>query len=70
MDKCKVFYDKKNIVYMYIYFKIIVIRNIEKNLIKFDICKYMILIIDSIVLFVNEFLNWIAYSRICIIYEI
>lgn len=40
---------KKNIVYMYIYFKIIVIRNIEKILIKFDICKYMILIIDSIV---------------------
>lgn len=41
LDKCKAFYDQKNIVYMYTYFN----------------CKHMILIIDSIASPVNEFLN-------------
>lgn len=48
LDKCKAFYDQKNIVYMYTYFKIIVTRNTEKTPTKLDICKHMILIIDSI----------------------
>lgn len=49
---------KKNIVYMYTYFKIIVTRNTEKkNPTTFDNCKHMILIIDSIASPVNEFLN-------------
>lgn len=57
LDKCKAFYDQKNIVYMYTYFKIIVTRNTEKTPTKLDICKHMILIIDSIASPVNEFLN-------------
>lgn len=49
LDKCKAFYDQKNIVYMYTYFKIIQLQEtLKKNPTTLNICKRVILIIDSI----------------------